>query len=82
MIKKEYIDMETFRNRRDEGESLVIHPIPIMTCSGNGRGGGDYQGINMDLVGSWANDIVSLEKTIPKGFKLLDISFKENWEAR
>jgi len=40
---------------------MIIHPLPLLTCSGNGRGGGDYSGSNMKLVGCWAGDVISLE---------------------
>lgn len=33
----------------------VIHPLPLLTASGNGRGGGDYR-IEDERVGSWAFD--------------------------
>ena len=37
-----------------DGKTLiVIHPLPLLTCSGNGRGGGDYHdGEHMELVES------------------------------
>ena len=39
-----------------------LHPIPILTAIGNGLGAGDYSGINMDKVGSWAGDLISAER--------------------
>lgn len=33
----------------------VIHPLPLLTSSGNGRGGGDYE-IEDSRVGTWAFD--------------------------
>ena len=47
-----------------------------MTAVGNGRGGGDYDGVNSDKVGSWAWDEVSIKKEFPYDFKKLDIYFK------
>lgn len=44
-----------------------IHPLPLLTCEGNGRGGGDFRGDD-DNVGAWARDRLSLEKEIPEGF--------------
>ena len=44
-----------------------IHPLPLLTCEGNGRGGGDYRGEDKnDIIGSWARDVISLEKENPK----------------
>lgn len=40
---------------------IIIHPLPLLTSSGNGNGGGDYHGTNMAIVGSWAGDIISME---------------------
>ena len=45
-----------------------LHCLPIMTTESNGRGGGDYDGPGMDLVGTWARDIISVEKEEPAGF--------------
>ena len=53
-----------------------ISPIPLMTAVGNGRGGGDYDGVNFDKVGSWAWDEVSIGKKISDDYKKLDIYFK------
>lgn len=47
-----------------------IHPLPLLTCEGNGQGGGDFRG-ESPLVGSWARDIISVESSkyaIPEGF--------------
>ena len=41
-----------------------IHPLPLLTCEGNGRGGGDYRG-ESELIGSWSRDIISVEKGKP-----------------
>ncbi len=43
-----------------------IHPLPLLTCEGNGRGGGDYRG-NNKVIGTWARDIVSVQGKKPKG---------------
>lgn len=61
--------------KKDEWQ---IHPLPILTCSGNGRGGGDYHGNNEELVGIWAGDSISMEKEIPEGYSELIITFEED----
>jgi len=49
-----------------------IHPLPLLTCEGNGRGGGDYRGNdNQHIVGSWARDLISVSDKVPDGFKEL-----------
>ncbi len=53
-----------------DSDGWQIHPLPLLTCEGNGRGGGDYRG-DSSLVGSWARDIISVEglkSEIPKDY--------------
>lgn len=47
-------------------EGTKIHPLPLLTCEGNGRGGGDFRGDEKGLVGSWARDVISVEQIHPK----------------
>ena len=54
-----------------------IHPLPLLCASGNGRGGGDYHGINEKMVGTWAYDRIGLDNELPQGIKLETIEFKE-----
>lgn len=53
--KKQYIDKSKYKD---------IHPLPLITAEGNGRGGGDYHGSNEDKIGSWSRDIISIEKEL------------------
>lgn len=55
-----------------------IHPLPLLTSEGNGRGGGDYKGTDMELIGTWARDIISVDSSVPQGFKELVCEFTEN----
>ena len=56
-----YVDLET----HEECElDIIIHPLPILTAMGNGNGGGDYDGINMDMVGRWACDEIEVDDPI------------------
>lgn len=69
--KKQFIDMRDYYNnsilhygkkRKDE---FVIHPLPLLTAVGNGKGGGDYYGngaINKEDVGLWAGDLIEIVK--------------------
>jgi len=52
-----------------------IHPLPVLTAEGNGRGGGDYTGPNMDMVGTWARDVISMENEAPD-YTLIECVFK------
>lgn len=53
-----------------------IHPLPLLTCEGNGRGGGDFLGEDPRL-GTWARHSISLEKTSPKDYEEIDGTFIE-----
>ena len=58
-----------------------FNPLPILTAEGNGRGGGDYNGFAMDLVGYWARDVIETIKVksdIPKGYKEINPDFAMN----
>lgn len=72
--KKLYVDLTNLKSVN----GWAIHPLPLLTCSGNGRGGGDYDGTYMKLVGSWAGNRVSSAYDIPDGFKKLKVNFIEN----
>jgi hypothetical protein len=54
--KKQYIDKNKYE---------LYHPLPLITAEGNGRGGGDYHGINEDKIGLWSRDVISIEKEFP-----------------
>jgi len=51
---------------RSGGYRWCLHPLPLLTCIGNGRGGGDYHGTNMGKVGSWAMDEIEYTLDIDK----------------
>jgi hypothetical protein len=51
-----------------------MHPLPFLTAEGNGRGGGDYYGPNIDMVGTWARDVISMEEEAPD-YKLIECEF-------
>jgi len=44
-----------------------IHPLPLLTCEGNGQGGGDYFGQDKNnLIGKWARNRVTIQSHKPK----------------
>ena len=59
-----YAKLSAFSPTWDKDGVWVTHPLPLLTAVGNGRGGGDYQGINMNMVGSWAMDLLSFTEEI------------------
>ena len=86
--KKEFVDKsKTPRGTANwmGGDGWRIHPLPLLTCEGNGRGGGDFHedenNGDLGLIGSWARNVISLEsrKTdIPKGFKEITFDLIES----
>lgn len=63
-------------------KGLLIHPLPLLCADGNGRGGGDYEGTNMELIGSWAFDRIGVANELPKNIKTeLVVEFKECYEG-
>ena len=43
----------------------------ILNAVGNGEGGGDYEGPNMELAGTWAYDRQRILHDVPEGYRLL-----------
>jgi hypothetical protein len=74
--KKMFVDKTKVPNN----DGWQIHPLPLLTCEGNGRGGGDYRGDD-SVVGSWSRDVIgisSLKKAIPKDFTELLFTLAED----
>jgi hypothetical protein len=75
--KMQYVDKEGCPSNY----GWIIHPLPLLTSSGNERGGGDYHPYNEAnryFVGSWAGDSISIEDNIPEGYKEINPEFAEN----
>jgi hypothetical protein len=73
--KKQYCIIPKYK----EG-AWVIHPLPLLTSSGNGRGGGDYE-VDDERVGMWAFDRIGItdDKAEIAGFKQISGYFKPDW---
>lgn len=55
-----------YKRPEDKKDEWIINPLPLLTCEGNGRGGGDYFGEkNIDMVGIWARDTIELTPNKP-----------------
>lgn len=69
MDTKEFVDMKKIPvSEIYEGTEYKIHPLPLMTCEGNGRGGGDYHK-ESPLIGKWARNRVTVTTRKPKNHK-------------
>jgi hypothetical protein len=58
-------------------DGYTLHPLPILTCEGNGRGGGDYHG-DSPLVGSWARNVISVEESAPEGYEEISFTLRDD----
>jgi hypothetical protein len=74
--QKEYVDKKKCKNDVNNF-GYKIHPLPLLTCDGNGRGGGDFRGEDESFIGIWAGHVISIEKEIPKGYTEIIPNFKE-----
>lgn len=74
--KKEYILMPRYNPAK-----LQVHPLSLLTASGNGQGNGDYYGENKDDVGRWAFDRIGAtnNKSYIAGMKELKIDFRPDF---
>jgi hypothetical protein len=74
--KKEFVDKT--KCIITHSHDAKVHPLPLLTAEGNGRGGGDYNGSNMKLVGTWARNRISVMKEPPIGFTEIIPNFTED----
>jgi len=73
--KKQYVDMSKLPKDND---GWRIHPLPLLTAEGNGKGGGDYYGNNESVyIGTWARNKIAFRTKPPKGFVEITPNFKE-----
>lgn len=70
--KKQYVVVEDYKENEWQ-----IHPLPLLTADGNGRGGGDFYGSPEDMVGIWAYDIIECNDGAPDDYERIEITFKE-----
>lgn len=75
--KKEWFDLKKQTIPDMRGWDGVAHPLPILTADGNGRGGGDYCGARMELVGTWKGNLIEISDTIPDNYKEIEPWFTE-----
>ena len=91
--RQEFLDMDAYRAnaialRKREGRckgeetSMIPHPLPLLTALCNGLGGGDYEGINMNAVGTWSfkqiRAVLSRE-AVPEGYTDVSDPFEEKY---
>lgn len=86
--KRQYINMREYYkecdklNKNDYCKGWVQHPLPLLTALGNGFGGGDYRGMNENLIGYWACDEIEFDTNDREGYSDVtkELIFNENAE--
>lgn len=82
--KKLYVDCSEYYADCVTPDEWCIHPLPLLTCIGNGLGGGDYcptDDSTDDYVGAWAWDEISIaDKPVADYFKTFPIFKEKGWD--
>lgn len=70
----EYVKIPRFNK-----DKWQIHPLPILTSNGSGRGGGDFIGED-DRIGMWCGHHLSVANKLPEGefYREIDGVFHED----
>lgn len=75
--KKQYVKLP-----KNEEDKWQVNPLSLLTAVGNGRGGGDYRGNDVWMVGYWAGDRIKItfEKPITDYTDITNnFDFYEDW---
>lgn len=84
--KNQYVDIKHVKCENPEkwgSDKWFIHPLPLLTCEGCGRGGGDYHQSedhpSYKYIGAWARDVIGVgsEKADVEGFEEIRPDFHE-----
>ena len=80
---KEFIDLNEYKEKSRDKDGWTIHPLPLLTAVGNDRGSGDFHEGNVGFknVGIWAWCLISIAEKVPKGYRKIDVVFKEERAA-
>ena len=70
----EFVDL---KHVAKDSDGWQMHPLPILTCEGNGRGGGDLHDDD-EKIGKWARNRLVLQKSKPKNCAELVFDLVEN----
>ncbi len=63
-----FINMKKWCRDHEDAE-YQLHPLCLLTAVGNGRGGGDYYGVNEEDVGIWAGDLIEIKDSLPENLQ-------------
>ena len=76
MDNHEFVDMDKVPvHMKYKGTPFRVHPLSLLTCEGNGQGGGDYHVKNKKkgekLIGRWARKRITIQHEIPENMREL-----------
>lgn len=74
--KREGIFLEEYFKKEIRKDNFIEHPLPLLTASGNGLGGGDFpRGMKgFKDIGKWAGDKIRVSDKLPRGYR--DFTYK------
>lgn len=78
--KKVFLDCEKYYENscREDNARWCLHPLPLLTCIGNGKGSGDYfSEHSINEIGTWYRDFISVENSKPEGYAEFEVVFRE-----
>ena len=70
-----YLDCDVYKKNSLDDRGWILHPLPLLTAIGNGKGGGDYYGCWMNRIGDWCWDLISVEDAPPEGYHEVEYTF-------
>ncbi|WP_067474244.1 hypothetical protein [Nocardia amamiensis] len=78
--KRMFVDK---RSVTENASGFALHPLPVLTAEGNGRGSGDLHEANttgnFTLVGTWARDRIAVGGSVPERYRKLRFDLVELW---
>lgn len=78
----QFIDLDKYRERCTDDNGWCLGVLSLLTAIGNGEGGGDYYGENMNEIGSWAWNVLSVEDEAPTEFEEYAPTFFDRCQTR
>jgi hypothetical protein len=77
--KSIYIDLARYKEMNESSEGWCVHPLPLLTEIGNGKGGGDYwSNVGANALGSWAMDRIAYYEELPEPLMEATYRFDSN----
>jgi len=75
-----FLDLQQYVDSNITVGGWCVNPLPLLTCIGNGQGGGDYfEKLGAEDVGTWSFDEIYLTESKPENMTEVFFSFQERW---